>query len=72
MMRVLMISKACIVGIYQRKLEYIAQNDIDLLTVVPPRWRDERGESTVDRAYTGGYALGVVAMRGNGTWDLGC
>jgi glycosyltransferase involved in cell wall biosynthesis len=70
MIRVLMISKACIVGIYQRKLEYIAQNDIDLLTVVPPSWRDERGETTLERAYTEGYTLDVLPMRFNGNFHL--
>ena len=43
-LRVLMISKACIVGAYQKKLEEIAKlPDVELTVVVPPYWRDERG-----------------------------
>lgn len=66
-MRVLMLSKACIVGIYQRKLEYIAQEGIDLLTLVPPSWKDERGEQILERVYTNGYRLQEtpIALNGN-------
>lgn len=66
-MRVLMLSKACIVGIYQRKLEYIAQEGIDLLTLVPPSWQDERGEQVLERVYTKGYRLQEtpIALNGN-------
>ncbi len=35
-MRVLMLSRACMVGIYQRKLEEIAARGVDLLTLEPP------------------------------------
>ena len=52
--RVLMISKACVVGEYQRKLEAIAgYKDIDLTVLVPPAWRDERGTLLLERAHTG-------------------
>ena len=44
-MRVVMVSKALLVGAYQRKLEEIARLDIELLTLVPPSWKDERGET---------------------------
>ena len=67
-MRVLVISKACIVGIYQRKLELIAGQNIDLLAVVPPSWRDERGEMKLERAYTRGYTLDVAPIRFNGAF----
>ena len=54
MTRVLMLSKACIVGIYQRKLEHIAAAGIELLVLVPPSWKDERGEQKPGaRLYTG-------------------
>ena len=48
-MRVLMVSKACIVGIYQRKLEAIAQLGVDLWVLVPPSWKDDRGEQKLER-----------------------
>jgi len=66
-MRVLMLSKACIVGIYQRKLEYIAQQGVELLTLVPPSWKDERGEQVLERVHTQGYRLQEtpIALNGN-------
>lgn len=70
-MRVLMISKACIVGIYQRKLEYIAQHeDIELLVLVPPSWKDERGEQALERVYTTGYQLIETPIMLNGNFHL--
>ena len=69
-MRVLMISKACIVGIYQRKLEEIARLGVELLVLVPPSWKDERGETKLERAYTQGYQLQVVPIALNGNFHL--
>ena len=57
-MRVLMISKACVVGIYQTKLEALARRPaMELTVVVPPSWRDERGELYLERVHTEGYNL---------------
>lgn len=69
-LRVLMLSKACIVGIYQRKLEEIAKHDIDLMVVVPPSWKDERGETPLERVYTQGYQLVSTPIRFNGNFHL--
>ncbi|MCC6614647.1 MAG: glycosyltransferase family 4 protein [Anaerolineae bacterium] len=69
-MRVLMISKALVVGIYQRKLEEIARLNVDLMAVVPPSWRDERGESMLERIYTDGYELKVLPLVNNGDFHL--
>lgn len=68
--RVLMVSKACIVGIYQRKLEDIARLGVDLTVVVPPSWKDERGEQALERVYTAGYRLEVLPIRRNGDFHL--
>ena len=68
--RVLMLSKACLVGIYQRKLELIAQQGIELLALVPPLWRDERGELRLERAYTDGYTLETLPIHCNGNFHL--
>lgn len=66
-MRVVMLSKACIVGAYQTKLEEIAKRpDIQLTVIVPPFWRDERGVISLERAHTNGYSLLVAPMRFNG------
>jgi len=70
-MRVVILSKACIVGQYQTKLEAIAkQSDIELTVVVPPFWRDERGVLALERAHTTGYTLLVEPMRFNGQFHL--
>jgi glycosyltransferase involved in cell wall biosynthesis len=70
-MKVLLLSKACIVGSYQRKLEEIAsQPGVELLAVVPPSWRDERGELPLEVVHTQGYTLAVEPLRFNGNFHL--
>src|SRR4051794_38884344 len=69
-MRVLMISKALVVGIYQRKLECIARLGVDLLALTPPSWRDERGDTPLERTYTDGYRLETLPVRLNGNFHL--
>ncbi len=70
-MRILMISKACLVGAYQRKLEEIAaHSDAQLTVAVPPLWRDERGVLNLERAHTQGYRLVVEPMAFNGSFHL--
>jgi glycosyltransferase involved in cell wall biosynthesis len=64
-----MVSKACIVGIYQRKLEEIAGHEnVQLQVVVPPYWRDERGVTRLERMYVHGYELNVEPMVFNGSF----
>jgi glycosyltransferase involved in cell wall biosynthesis len=70
MIRVLMLSKACVVGIYQRKLEEIARLGIELLALVPPSWKDERGETPLERVYTTGFQLETLPIRLNGNFHL--
>lgn len=69
-MRVLMLSKACIVGIYQPKLEAIAAQGVELLALMPPLWRDERGAQTLERRHTAGYTLRAIPIRFNGSFHL--
>jgi glycosyltransferase involved in cell wall biosynthesis len=70
-LRVLMISKACIVGAYQKKLEELARfPDVELTVVVPPCWRDERGVMHLEREHTQGYELLVERMALNGHFHL--
>ena len=69
-MRVVMLSKACVVGIYQRKLEAIAQQGVDLTALVPPSWKDERGEQVLERRSVEGYALQAIPIRLNGSYHL--
>lgn len=70
-MRILMLSKACLVGAYQRKLEEIARHtDVDLLVVVPPSWDDPAGTVQLERSYTSGYRLEADPIRFNGRYHL--
>jgi glycosyltransferase involved in cell wall biosynthesis len=69
--KVLLLSKACVVGTYQKKLEEIAKHeDIKLTVVVPPEWRDERGTLRLERAYTTGYDLRVEPIALNGHFHV--
>src|SRR3972149_1621779 len=69
-MRVLMVSKACVVGAYQRKLEEVAARGGELTVAVPPAWRDERGLMRLERAHTRGYDLVVEPLAFNGSFHL--
>jgi glycosyltransferase involved in cell wall biosynthesis len=66
-----MVSKACLVGVYQKKLEELARlPGVDLTVVVPPYWRDERGVVELERQHTEGYELVVEPMALNGRFHL--
>jgi len=70
-MRVLMISKACLIGPYQRKLEEIARfPDIELMVVTPPMWREHKRIIRLERMYTTGYQLIAEPMLFNGNYHL--
>lgn len=70
-MRILMVSKACLVGAYQTKLEEIAGfDDVTLAVVVPPVWKDPAGDVTLERSHTNGYQLYVDPLRFNGQFHL--
>jgi len=69
--RVLMVSKACLVGAYQRKLEEIARcPDVALMVVVPPVWRDGSRITHLERAHTEGYDLVVEPLLFNGSFHF--
>lgn len=70
-MRILMVSKACLVGSYQTKLEAIAaHDDVELTVIVPPVWQDPAGDVHLERSYTEGYQLLVDPLRFNGHYHL--
>jgi glycosyltransferase involved in cell wall biosynthesis len=70
-MRVLMLSKACLVGAYQTKLEEIARHDdVELLVIVPPVWLDSAGPVALERSHTEGYRLLADPIRLNGHFHL--
>jgi glycosyltransferase involved in cell wall biosynthesis len=67
----MLISKALVVGTYQRKAEEIAAHPgIDLTVVVPPQWKDVRGDLLLERVHTEGYTLAVEPIRFNGSFHL--
>lgn len=67
-MRILIVSKALVNGVYQRKLEELARlPDVELLAVVPPFWHENRvGVLQLERRYVEGYQLVVESMWFNG------
>ncbi|MFN8481483.1 MAG: glycosyltransferase [Anaerolineae bacterium] len=70
-MRVLMVSKAVVVGAYQRKLEELAAlPGVELTVVVPPAWREGTTTHPVEHAYTRGYRLVVDPILFNGRHHL--
>lgn len=65
-----MVSKACVVGAYQRKLEELAARGVDLMVVVPPYWQEEARLIPLERLHTNGYHLAVEPVRFNGRFHL--
>jgi glycosyltransferase involved in cell wall biosynthesis len=69
--RVMLISKACVVGAYQRKLEELAAvGEMDLMVVVPPYWQEESRRIVLEPLHTRGYQLVVEPVRFNGRFHL--
>ena len=63
-MHVVIVSKALVVGTYQRKVEAIAAHeDIQVTLLVPPYWRDSRGTHALEPLHTRGYTLKVIPIR---------
>ncbi|WP_420629473.1 glycosyltransferase [Candidatus Leptofilum sp.] len=70
-MKILLLSKACLVGSYQTKLEAIARHgDVNLTVIVPPVWLDPAGPVTLERIHTEGYRLLVDQIRFNGQFHM--
>jgi glycosyltransferase involved in cell wall biosynthesis len=70
-MKVLLLSKACIVGAYQKKLEEMAAvEDVNLTVVVPPSWDDARNPTRLEKLHTRGYELIVANLAFNGNYHL--
>jgi glycosyltransferase involved in cell wall biosynthesis len=67
-MRVLILSKALVVGPYQRKAEELAAlPDIDLTVAVPPSWREPGAlEQKLERRFVRGYRLAELPIWFNG------
>jgi glycosyltransferase involved in cell wall biosynthesis len=68
--QIVMVSKAMIVGAYQRKAEEIASQGIGLTVFTPPSWGDRRGSQPLERIYTAGYDLQTLLVRFNHNYHL--
>ncbi|MBK8046412.1 MAG: glycosyltransferase family 4 protein [Anaerolineales bacterium] len=69
-MRVVMVSKALVVGAYQRKAEELARLGVELTVFAPPVWRDRRGEQRLEYTHTQGYMLRELPMCFTGNYHL--
>lgn len=71
-MRILLLSKAMLVGTYQRKAEELAVlPGVELTVAVPPHWEEPRvGTTPLERRHTTGYQLEVLPMALNGHFHL--
>jgi glycosyltransferase involved in cell wall biosynthesis len=70
-MKILMASKALVVGAYRRKLEEIAHcPDVEIIAVVPPSWRGESHELHLEARHETGYQLVVSPIAVNGNFHL--
>ncbi len=66
-----MVSKACVVGAYQTKLEELARlPEMELTVVVPPYWRDRGQVLRLERQHTSGYELVVERAVLNGSYHF--
>ncbi len=71
-MKVLILSKALIVGTYQHQLEFLAREPgFEVAAVVPPCWREPRvGITPLERPAAAGYRLLVRPIARNGSFHL--
>ena len=70
-MRVVMVSKALVVGEYQRKLEELARlRGVELTAIVPPGWRGRYDSAPLERVHTSGYEMVVAPTILNGQHHL--
>lgn len=67
-MRVALLSKALVTGVYQKKAEELARlPGIELTVIVPPSWHEPRvGVQQFEPLFTQGYDVIVTEMRFNG------
>ena len=66
-----MVSKACVVGTYQTKLEAIGrESDVELTVIVPPAWKEPGGDLILERSHTNHYTLRAEQIRLNGRYHF--
>lgn len=65
-----MVSKALVVGAYQRKAEEIARRGVELTVLIPPAWGVRQGMQPAEQTHTRGYTLRTIPLRFNGSFHL--
>jgi glycosyltransferase involved in cell wall biosynthesis len=69
--RVVIVSKALVMGTYRRKLEELAAlPEIELTAIVPPAWADRRGAVRLEAGDACNYSLLVAPIILNGQYHL--
>jgi glycosyltransferase involved in cell wall biosynthesis len=66
----MMVSKALVVGVFQRKGEELARLGVDLTVLVPPAWRDSRGVQRATPVFTQGYTFRTIPCALSGNFHL--
>ncbi|MGB9722291.1 MAG: glycosyltransferase [Chloroflexia bacterium] len=71
-MKVMLLSKALVVGMYRRQLEWVARDpEVELVAVVPPSWREPGvGEIPLEDVPASNYRLRVCPIAFNGHFHL--
>ncbi|HLZ09589.1 MAG TPA: glycosyltransferase family 4 protein [Chloroflexota bacterium] len=70
-MKVVIISKALVRGVYQRTLEEIVRlGDIELSVISPPSWKEGKTILSLERRFTQGYDLLVTPIVFNGHYHF--
>ncbi len=70
-MRILMLSKALVVGQYRSKARLLAAKPhLELTIAAPPSWQDERGCIRLEEAPAEGYRIMLAPIRFNGHFHI--
>lgn len=69
-MRVVIVSKALVTGIYQSLATEIGRCGVELTVLCPPYWQDSRGRHELGREKSPYFQMQVVPMRFNGHFHL--
>jgi glycosyltransferase involved in cell wall biosynthesis len=69
--KVVLVSKAHVRGVYQRGLEELAGlGGLDLTVITPPSWREGRSTIKLERRFTRGYQMIVTPIIFNGRYHV--
>jgi glycosyltransferase involved in cell wall biosynthesis len=70
-LKVVIVSKGLVRGVYQRTLEEMVRiGDIELTVISPPSWKEGKTELPLERRFTQGYDLVVTPVIFNGHYHI--